>query len=332
MSRTVAKAQRLNLLRDELQRRPRSVVELARSHGTSRRTIERDLSALAGAMGEDLRKDGSHRWYIPQRSVALNEVEALAVYSATRLLLHTGVGERHYRAALEKLAQQVPEPARTSLLHGVDKLAAAPEDRVLDLVAQAWFQGRVLHCDYASAHSGETTPRELEVYFYELNRRNLEPYVLAFDRNYRKRVLVFKLARMNNVRLLDAHYDIPEDFDPGRELEAAFGIVIGDEVEIVLRVPKAVAKRMAEGADRSLRVGDGHSDGRSDGHSLVHVVGTLDNRGNALELLPWLLSWGSAIEVLSPESVRVAVGKELRRAAASYDSSIDASNGAAEPA
>ncbi len=328
MSRTVAKAQRLNLLRDELQRRSRSVVELARSHGTSRRTIERDLATLADAMGEDLRKDANHRWFIPQRSSALNEVEALAVYSATRLLLHTGVGERHYRAALEKLARQVPEPARTSLLHGVDKLAPAPEDRVLDLVAQAWFQGRVLHCDYASAHSGETTPRELEVYFFELNRRNLESYILAFDRNYRKRVLVFKLARMNNVRLLDDHYDIPDDFDPGRELEAAFGIVIGDEVEIVLRVPKVVAKRMAEGADRSLRLGDDHGDA----YSLVHVVGTLDNHGNALELLPWLLSWGSAIEVLSPESVRVAVGEELRRAAASYGVHLAGTSRATKPA
>lgn len=314
MSRTVAKAQRLNLLRDELQRRPRSVVELARSYDTSRRTIERDLATLADAMGEDLRKDSNHRWFIPMRSAALNEVEALAVYSATRLLLHTGVGERHYRAALEKLAQQVPEPARTSLLHGVDKLAPAPEDRVLDLVAQAWFQGRVLRCDYASANSGETTPRELEVYFYELNRRNLEPYVLAFDRRYRKRVLVFKLARMTNVRLLEEEYDIPADFDPGRELQAAFGIVIGDEVEIVIRAPNNVAKRMGEGADRSLRLGEDHGPG----HSLVHVVGTLDNHGNALELLPWLLSWGSVIEVLSPESVRVAVGEELRRAAANY--------------
>ena len=154
MSRTVAKAQRLNLLREELRLRPRTVVELARRHETSRRTIERDLATLAEQMGEELRKDTSHRWYIPNRTPGLNEVEALAVYSATRLLLHTGVGERHYRTALEKLAQQVPEPARATLLRSVDRLEPAPEDRVLDLVAQAWFQQRVLKVDYASAHSG----------------------------------------------------------------------------------------------------------------------------------------------------------------------------------
>src|SRR5690606_26426653 len=111
---------------------PRTVVELARRHETSRRTIERDLATLAEQMGEELRKDTSHRWYIPNRTPGLNEVEALAVYSATRLLLHTGVGERHYRTALEKLAQQVPEPARATLLRSVDRLEPAPEDRVLE--------------------------------------------------------------------------------------------------------------------------------------------------------------------------------------------------------
>lgn len=315
MSRTVAKAQRLNLLREELRTRPRSVVELARKHGTSRRTIERDLEALGGQMGEELLKDGNHRWYIPNRSPGLNEVEALAVYSATRLLLHTGVGERHYRTALEKLARQVPEPARASLLSAVDRLAPAPEDRVLDQVAQAWFQQRVLKCHYASAHSGVGGVRELLVYFYELNRRNLEPYVLAFDRTHRQRVLVFKLARMSNVHLLDERYQIPADFDPGAALDAAFGIVVGDEVQIDLRVTEAVARRMSEGGDRNLRLGERLEGGQR----IVHVLGTLDDGGRPLELLPWLLSWGAAIEVVRPDSVRRLVSQQLRSALGAYD-------------
>ncbi|NLG09010.1 MAG: WYL domain-containing protein [Deinococcales bacterium] len=314
MSRTVAKAQRLNLLREELRLRPRTVVELARRHETSRRTIERDLATLAEQMGEELRKDTSHRWYIPNRTPGLNEVEALAVYSATRLLLHTGVGERHYRTALEKLAQQVPEPARATLLRSVDRLEPAPEDRVLDLVAQAWFQQRVLKVDYASAHSGTKSARELEVYFFELNRRNLEPYVLAFDRTVRRRVLVFKLARMSNVRLLDRGYEIPADFDPMAALDPAFGIVVGEEVQVDLLVPEQVAQRMAEGDDRNLRLGAQLDDGRR----LVHLLGTLDSGGRPLELVPWLLSWGSAVEVVGPPEVRELMREELARALDAY--------------
>ena len=315
MSRTVGKAQRLNLLREELRRRPRSVVELARKHGTSRRTIERDLLTLAEHMGEQVMRDEQARWFIPNRTPGLNEVEALAVYSATRLLLHTGVGERHYRTALEKLAQQVPEPARAGLLKGVDRLAATPEDRVLDQVAQAWFQRRVLKCNYLSASSGKATTRELEVYFYEINRRNLEPYVLAFDRTHRQRVLVFKLARMSDVRLLDVGYEIPTDFDPAAKLDNAFGIVVGDEVQIDLHVPEHVARRMAEGGDRNLRLGRSLPGERRE----VHVIGTLDDKGRPLELLPWLLSWGDAIEVMNPPEVRSQVAESLRRTLAAYD-------------
>jgi len=287
---------------------------MARSHGTSRRTIERDLVTLAEQMGEQLRKDDNHRWYIPNRAPGLNEVEALAVYSATRLLLHTGVGERHYRTALEKLAQQVPEPARAGLLKSVDQLAAAPEDRVLDQVAQAWFQRRVLKCRYLSANSGTAATRELEVYFYEINRRNLEPYVLAFDRTQRQRVLVFKLARMSDVRLLDETYEIPADFDPNSQLHASFGIVVGEEVQIDLRVPERVARRMAEGADRNLRLGEKLPDDKR----MVHVVGTLDDAGRPLELLPWLLSWGSSIEVVAPQEVRDQMRENLRAALGAY--------------
>lgn len=314
MSRTVGKAQRLNLLREELRRRSRTVVELARSHGTSRRTIERDLVTLARQMGEKVERDANHRWFIPNHTPGLNEVEALAVYSATRLLLHTGVGERHYRTALEKLARQVPEPARAGLLKGVDSLSSAPEDRVLDQVAQAWFQRRVLKCRYLSANSGTSSTRELEVYFYEINRRNLEPYVLAFDRTHRQRVLVFKLARMSDVRLLDEGYEIPDDFDPTAKLDSSFGIVVGDEVQIDLRVSESIARRMAEGGDRNLRLGD-----RLPGDDrMVHVIGTLDDTGKPLELLPWLLSWGPFIEVISPATVREQMRDHLQRALNAY--------------
>ena len=314
MNRTVGKAQRLTALREELERRPRSVVELAEAHGCNRRTIERDLVTLAELMGVELVKGADHRYHVPGRPTALNEVEALAVYSATRLLLHTGVGERHYRTALEKLARQVPETARRSLLAGVDDLKPAPEDRVLDLVAQAWFQQRVLRCTYESANSGTVRPRDLQIYFFELNRRNLEPYVLAYDATVRKGVAMFKLARMSQVSLRQETYEIPAGFDPMAELGAAFGIVVGEEIEIVLHVSERVARRMGENFDRNLRVAGEVGPDRW----AVHVTGTVDSHGQPLELLPWLLSWGASVEVVEPDHVRERVQDELRRALTAY--------------
>ena len=127
-------------------------------------------------------------------------------------------------------------------------------------------------------------------------------------------MLVFKLARMADVRLLDDTYEIPADFDPTSQLHSSFGIVVGEEVQIDLKVPEQVARRMAEGGDRNVRLGECTPDGKRS----VHVIGTLDDSGKPLELVPWLLSWGDSIEVISPLEVREAVRQQLQRALMAY--------------
>ena len=114
-----------------------------------------------------------------------------------------------------KLAQQVPEPARTALLNRTER-------------------------------------RDLEVYFVELGRRNHEAYALAFDRTKRQKVLVFKLDRMLYVQLLNDTYVVPSDFDPEASLNDAFGVVVGDGVKVSVRVTPAAALQFKELAQGSL--------------------------------------------------------------------------------
>jgi len=301
-------------LRERLTLGAVGVAQLARELAVTRRTVERDLVTLRDQLGESLIVDEQHRYALPSGPSALNEVEALATYSAVRLLQHTGVGERHYRASMAKLARSLPEPAQGVLLSGLEQLKPAADDRVLDLVAQAWFQRRVLRCRYRSANAQGERQRDIEVYFFELHRRNHEPYVLAFDRTQRKRVLVFKLARMSHVTLLDERYEMPSGFDPAAALSGSFGIVVGEQIEVTLHCSELAAKRLAEAQDASISVRERLSDGRFE----VRVSATLDADGNALELIPWLLGWGDGVEVVAPLGVREAVAKRLWDAAQMY--------------
>ena len=314
MTRTRGKAARLADLTERLRLRPHGVAELAERYGTTRRTIERDLQDLR-EMGHGLLEE-DHRYALPDNGSALNEIEALAVYSATRLLVHTGVGERHYRRALEKLARQLPDPARTSLIAAVDRLEPAPEDRTLDLVAQAWFQSRVLHCTYHGARSGSRNRVELETWFYELNRRNLEPYVLAYDRAHAKEVRIYKLSRMHDVRLGADRYEIPDDFDPHTHLEGTWGIVIGDPVRVRIRVDASVAFWFHE--HRSDEPTFEVVATEANGDLVVDVMGQRAAGGDVHELLSFLLGWGERIEVLDPPDIRERVAEELHRAASVY--------------
>ncbi len=314
MTRNLNKASRLKELEKLLALKPYRVAELAERFGVTRRTIERDLWDLREVV-DVVEEEGSYR--IPAPGSALNEVEALAVHSATRLLVHTGVGDRHYRNALRKLAMQLPEPARSTLAHSVDKLPTSRHDRTLDLVAQAWFNRRVLRCDYRSARGSQHHPHEYEVLYYELNRRNLQPYVVARERLYFEGVGVFRLSRMRNVRLLDDTYEIPSDFDPVAFLEGAWGItVVGEPVEVVLRVDPSVASWFVEQQeyDRNIEVVAEEEDGS---HRVV-LRGRLAKDGDAHELLAFVLSWGSKVEVLEPASMRERLVAEARAALSLY--------------
>lgn len=317
MTRTLNKANRLKELEKLLELKPYSAAELAHIFGVSRRTIERDFGDLRETTRLD--QDGSRYW-IHASGSALNAVEALAVHSATRLLVHTGVGESHYRSALRKLAHQLPEPARTALASAVDGLETKRNDRTLDLVAQAWFGGRVLRCEYRPASSEKRYRHEYEIYFYELNRRNLQPYVIARERLYFKRVGAFRLSRMHAATLLDDRYEIPPDFDPLEYLEGAWGITVeGEPVEVRLRAQPSVASWFLERCevDRSIEVAGSGPDGSLD----VRLKGRLAKDGDAHELLSFILGWGSMVEVVGPPAVRDRVAAEMASAAAHYSES-----------
>jgi predicted DNA-binding transcriptional regulator YafY len=317
MTRATNRATRLTRLRDRLKERPVTVVELARLEGVGRRSIERDLQALANELGETVTVDEQHRYSIAVRAGGLNEVEALALYSAARLLLHTGVGESHYRSAMRKLALQVPEPARTALLTGITNLKTSARDRVLDLVAQAWFQQRVLRCQYRSVNSGTNEHRDLEVYFVEISRQNREPYALAFDRTKRRQVVMFRLSRMQDVRLLDETYSVPDEFDAEAALHGALGVVAGELIEVTVRVDESATTQFREGAAAMLIA----LDEQPDGSAIARIRATLDSHGRALELRPWLLGWGAAVEVLMPDHLRRDMAEALRAAAERYAAS-----------
>src|SRR5690606_33132403 len=108
---------------------------------------------------------------------------------------------------------------------------------------------------------------------------------------------------MQDVQLLDDTYVVPTDFDPEAALDDAFGVVVGDSVEVDVRVTPAAAPQFKELAEGSLI----SEEKQPDGGIIVRLQGTLDAQGRAIELLPWLVGWGAAVEVLAPEHVRDAV-------------------------
>ena len=317
---TRVKAWRLFELQRLLQGKPRTAQELADHFGVTKRSVQRDLQALEHD-GQGLEHHG-HAYSLKAAPAQLNAVEALAVHAAARLLYHHSPAyNRHYREGLVKLAAMLPEPARSVAMRSTDDLPQRPEEsQALEVVAQAWFERRVIRFDYLKP--GQSVPErgnELQVYFVEISRSNLATYVIGFERARRQKVRTFKLSRMQGIVTLADTFTVEEmdSFDPREFLTDAWGVVGGGtvgRVDVRLRFAPEAAYRVMEGGYPGMSEPEVHSDGGL----TVSVRSGVDGTGLPREVLPWVLSWGPRVEVLGPENVRAYWLKEAREVLARY--------------
>ena len=97
-------------------------------------------------------------------------------------------------------------------------------------------------------------------------------------------------------------FSVPADFDAAKRLRRAWGLADQELVEVRLLVTEATAiKRIPE--------------------SRWHPSQNLDNPrgievrfrvGDLIEITPWIVSWGSAVEVLAPAELRDRVAAIAR--------------------
>lgn len=314
------RAKRLAALADKLRQAPRTTEQLAAHFGVTRRSIQRDLLALS-QMEHRVTRDHRGAYHIPQGGRALGPAEALAVYTAVRLLHHHApVTSGHYLSALETIAGNLPQHLR-HLLHRslLDTGATHATDRALDFVAAAWTNREVLRFDYRKPGGEVERGNELEVYFVEISRDNLAPYVIGQETRHRQAIRTFKVSRMENLARLARTYDIPEDFDPRDYLSDAWG-VIGGKNPVTVRVrfaPEAAYRVLEGGYPNATRVDTTliHRDGSVE----LDIRAGADASGLPRELIPFLLGWGPRVEVLSPPHVREHWLNELRAALARHD-------------
>lgn len=313
--RNIAKANRLSQLRDLLRIGPRTTKELAGRFGVSRRSIQRDLLDLE-LSGEEVLRDHLGRYFIPdQKHRSLTPYSLLLRYTTFRFFYHQAPTRHHYfLRELRSLVLDLPQHIRRLVAYDLEAYERGTHrpDRVLEKILQAWQEQRVLRVRYRDI-KGRESIRDLEVWFLEISRWNLAFYALARLHGSRQPgPSLYKVARMSDPQLLDETYEIPESFNPHELLRGAWGVTLAHrKTRVVLRFAQEIAWRLKEGdlpepiASRVLE------DGRLE---LEYEVNT-DLQGYPFELLGWVLSWGSLVEVVAPEHLRERWLEEIRKLA-----------------
>jgi predicted DNA-binding transcriptional regulator YafY len=286
-----------------LQGNPRGLTtgEIARRTGVNPRTTYRDVKALE-AMNVPVYEEAGRIAIDPNYFIAPVKFtlrEAMALLMGVRLMSrHSDEADPDVGDAFTKLAAVLPAPVAEYVHATVRQMAARPPNpvysRVLQTVALGWAGRKVVRIWYPSADHA-VKPRLIEPYFLEPSLIGHSSYVVARDRGVGE-MRTFKLERITRAEPMTETYTIPADFDINRYLSGAWGIYhSGDPVEVRLRFFPPAAARVRESTwHPSQKLSDGP---KGSVNMTVTVTGTV-------EITPWILGWGDAVEVIAPKELR----------------------------
>jgi len=289
--------------------------DLAERFEVSERMIQKDLEVICHGLRLPLLRspDGYYFERMPQLpALQCTFPEALALFMAVQVARRvSGIGSAELTAAVARLETLFPAEFAPLLR----QITSAPatfarrehRQQMLLLLHRALLMGQKVHMVYETrSRGGERKERIVHPY-------HILPYVRSWHLiaycELRNQVLVFKVDRILEARLLEERYTIPEDFNIDAYLGDCWGLVRGEpgEVEeVVLRFEQETGLRVTEEYwHKSQKVEE-----EPNGHILFKVRIPV-----TAEFVNWVLYYGSRVEVLQPVWLRERVAEEHRRAA-----------------
>lgn len=279
--------------------------DLAAEFEVSKRTIYRDITALSemGVPIVSLPGEGYELvegYFLPP--LLFTDKEAIALFLGARLLLQqaTGalVGDAEH--ALTKLAVALPEKTRQQV-ESLTKIVSfiAPQEQFnldepqLVTLQQAIQQQKVIHMRYHSYTQNDTTEREVEP--HQLYYSEGVWYVQGYCR-LRQAMRSFRLSRIEELTVRADTFVKQLSPEP-----------TPTSVTIQVRFTPESTRWVRERQHYAFQAEEVLPDNQ----------GVLMRYGvsSATEMIPWLLSWGAAAEVLSPLELRQKLHQEATRLA-----------------
>ena len=295
------------------------VDEIASLTGMTTRTVYRDIRALEDELAVPVFQAGRGRYGIDRKfflpPLRLSVPEAIVLFLASRLIARwSDQYDAAVVSAFTKLADTLPQPiarhvAATMLAVG-EHDPNEPFSRSFSTVARGWAEGRVVEITYDPG-TGQAKRTRVHPYFLEPDAALRSVYLIGFDEPA-DAMRTYKVERIQSATLTLDRYEIPKEFDPDDWLANSWGIWSSDTTptaRVRLRFAKSVAHRVREAVWHRSQELTELDDGGVE--MAVTVAGTV-------EIRPWILSWGDAVEVLEPAELRDAVADAVRGAAAHY--------------
>ncbi len=303
--------------------------ELARRLGIPERTVRSYLAELSEAGRLPLYREGrtwrltpGARFEVPPVRFALEE--AAAVYLAARLLVrYSDEPNPAVAGAIRRVAAVVPEDLAGFMERLVGDIPGVGSDgfaEIFRVLAYGWALRRGVELVY-HPRSRDPFDCSFDPYLIEPSIRGLSFYVIGHA-DPPGALRVFKLERVQEAALTKRVFVRPPVGELFARLDRAWGVWLSDteSVGVTLRFSPEVARPVAETRWHASQSIEPQGDG-----SVVMRLAV----GSTVEMLPWILGWGSACEVVEPAELRRRVAEEHRRAAQQYQAAGTLPRGAA---
>ena len=282
------------------------------------RTLRRDLAAIESAGWPVLteRIDGQVRWKLLEGSrnvpaLRLSPTELMALTVSRRLIAPLEGTELHasLQSAMGK-ASAALSPQGLELAQQLEhtfSIGLGPHKRyrrhreVVERVTQAIVHKTRIQMRYDSASRGRMTRREIDPYRLWYASGGL--YLVGYC-HLRNEPRMFAVERIKSATPTDLPYQIPLHFDFDAFVEDSLTVMRGPRMRVELEFDKPTAAwvkdRIWHPSQQLKRLPRGR---------MQMTLSVADTR----ELVGWVLSFGSGVKVVRPDTLRAAVEQEAMR-------------------
>lgn len=292
---------------------------LAKECEVSERTIYRDIAALSMG-GMPIYFDPDSRRYRFTDKVFLKPLtfaldEAAALLQCAQAFVKDAIPlSRALQRAQERILASLP----------AEKQREADELRHVIDIKVSKYPSQVCTDTFSCVEQAVHKKLRIKVKYYtkstdQLTERLLEPYIIAFRGkawylvaycHLRCAVKLFRIDRIQEVEVLPDTFVVPRNFSAAAYFDGSWLIEQGDPLRVKLRfLPEAAKWVRDEQYHQSQRMVE-----EEDGSLLFEVT-----VNGSREITKWILSFGPAVEVLEPDTLRQDVAALIRQSLRQYE-------------
>lgn len=293
-----------------------NATDLRKALEVSRSTIMRDLTFLIDQYKAPIEYDAEHGGYhftdntfFVKREM-LSEAELLTVATMLPLMdqyKNTPL-ESSFKSIYTKLSDMLPSEVNvdSSFINDVQFITDPLPKIDLDIfngIFTSIRQKKSIEFGYRSLKKTEWTRRQFDPYKVVCQKGNW--YVIGFCHKHEK-FMVYTLSRMKELIILDT-FDFKSDFEKHIHIDPNIGIWNNDDepIKIELLFSKDINTYILERTWHK----DQECHQKEDGSVYLSFTSN-----QTQELKYWIMSFGSAVKVLSPESLKEEIKKEFTKA------------------